>query len=219
MTYDNLPPGTYDLVVRKANLDCQLDLGQVIIEDQPGPAVSAEPNQLECAGISAPATATIIGGTAPLTIAWTGPNDFTSSVADIIMIDPGIYQVQVTDANGCTATDDVLLTHLAVEPGQIIEPIIACPSNDPEPILSLEQASSCNLVENHEFIDEFRAPWQLIETNTGRVEVTKDNSNVLSGEESLYIDVTQESSQIHQLRIHQLIGPFNFGETLSLIHI
>src|SRR5690606_31843785 len=45
---------------------------------------------------------TISGGTPPFTYTWTGPNSFTSSTEDPSGLEPGTYNVSVTDANGCT---------------------------------------------------------------------------------------------------------------------
>src|SRR5690606_9248095 len=47
---------------------------------------------------------TINGGSAPYTIAWTGPNGFASGNEDISGLRAGAYTVVVTDASGCTAT-------------------------------------------------------------------------------------------------------------------
>ena len=43
----------------------------------------------------------LTGGTAPFTISWTGPNNFTASTEDISSLKPGDYVLNVTDANGC----------------------------------------------------------------------------------------------------------------------
>ncbi len=47
---------------------------------------------------------TTTGGTAPYTHAWSGPGGFTANTADISGLAAGVYQVTVTDANGCTHT-------------------------------------------------------------------------------------------------------------------
>lgn len=47
-------------------------------------------------------------GSGPYSYAWTGPNNFVSSQQDISnLCAPGNYAVTVTDANGCTATEQV----------------------------------------------------------------------------------------------------------------
>jgi hypothetical protein len=43
----------------------------------------------------------ITGGTAPYSFQWSGPNGFTGSSEDISGLTSGVYNVTVTDANGC----------------------------------------------------------------------------------------------------------------------
>lgn len=63
-----------------------------------------------CAGTDdASVDLTIVGGTAPFTILWTDGLGFTSTDVDISDIGAGAYQVHVTDANGCTASELILL--------------------------------------------------------------------------------------------------------------
>lgn len=45
---------------------------------------------------------TMSGGTPPYSYAWTGPNGFNSTLEDISGLEAGIYNLTVTDANGCT---------------------------------------------------------------------------------------------------------------------
>ncbi|MBK8926344.1 MAG: S8 family serine peptidase [Crocinitomicaceae bacterium] len=44
------------------------------------------------------------GGSAPYSFAWTGPSGFTSSSEDISALAPGLYNVTITDNNGCQYT-------------------------------------------------------------------------------------------------------------------
>ncbi len=151
-----------------------------------------------------------------LTFSWSGPSNFTSSDASITMVEDGIYTVTVTDDNGCTATDDVTLRHLEVEPGQISEPIIACPSNNPEPIESLEPGSSCNLLDNHEFINDIGSDWFLHTENGGVATTSIDNSGQLSGDNSIFVDVTTTTPAINHIRLQQIITGLLAGETYEI---
>jgi gliding motility-associated-like protein len=45
----------------------------------------------------------VVGGTSPFTYAWTGPSGYTATSQDLLNVYTGIYNVTVTDANGCSA--------------------------------------------------------------------------------------------------------------------
>src|SRR5690606_27331020 len=47
---------------------------------------------------------TITGGAGPFAFAWTGPDGFTSTDADISALASGVYEVTVTSAAGCSIT-------------------------------------------------------------------------------------------------------------------
>lgn len=47
----------------------------------------------------------VTGGTPPYTYYWTGPDGFTSTNKDIFNLKDGLYQLVVTDANGCQQTE------------------------------------------------------------------------------------------------------------------
>jgi hypothetical protein len=51
----------------------------------------------------------VSGGSAPYELAWSGPNDFTSSEEALESLVAGTYTLVVTDANGCTETIDVTI--------------------------------------------------------------------------------------------------------------
>ncbi|MBK9193928.1 MAG: gliding motility-associated C-terminal domain-containing protein [Flavobacteriales bacterium] len=54
--------------------------------------------------------ASIVGGVAPYTIAWSGPNGFTAITEDITSLESGSYTITVTDAVGCTGNASITLT-------------------------------------------------------------------------------------------------------------
>lgn len=49
------------------------------------------------------------GGTLPYAYAWTGPGGFTASTSAIVATLAGNYQCTVTDANGCTSVQNVVV--------------------------------------------------------------------------------------------------------------
>ena len=79
------------------------------------PTVSAGvDNNTVCEGDDIGLSASPIGD-APFSYAWTGPNGFTSTnqnptQANLSAADAGTYSVTVTDGNGFTATDNVVIT-------------------------------------------------------------------------------------------------------------
>ena len=103
-----------------------LDAGgvTVYVEDENGCAVTAsatvtEPNALNVTGTivndsgagDGSVNITVTGGTTPYTYDWTGPDGFSSDLADPSGLAGGSYTVLVTDANGCSIewTTEVLV--------------------------------------------------------------------------------------------------------------
>lgn len=110
----NLIAGTYSLVATDDN-GCQL--AHVITLDAPPTlitsAIVADHHGfgISCAGANDGSIAgSASGGTAPFTFAWTGPDGFSSSLDIINGLAPGSYQVEITDANGCTASANATVT-------------------------------------------------------------------------------------------------------------
>jgi len=108
-----LCPGDYNVEVSDAN-GCSVVVG---------PYTISEPTAISIDGLAANSidedaggnTAyTVSGGTAPYTYDWTGPNGFSSTGADLPALtqasNVGAYQLTVTDANGCTATQTITIT-------------------------------------------------------------------------------------------------------------
>ncbi len=78
-------------------------------------SASITPSNTVCAGTAITISATGIGGGAPYTYAWTGPNGFTSTsasnpIASAALINAGLYSVTVTDNCGATSVSTVTLT-------------------------------------------------------------------------------------------------------------
>jgi hypothetical protein len=57
----------------------------------------------------------IIGGTAPYTTSWTGPNGFTAQTIQLTGLASGVYTAVVTDANGCVAITSVFILPVGSE--------------------------------------------------------------------------------------------------------
>ncbi|SFT62245.1 HYR domain-containing protein, partial [Lishizhenia tianjinensis] len=70
---------------------------------------------------------TTTGGILPYGYSWTGPNGFTSNQEDVSSLDIGLYEVEITDGNGCTL--GTKLQSFINEPDSVIIEtiIIDCP--------------------------------------------------------------------------------------------
>ncbi len=96
--------GNYIVTVTDA-LGCSSPIN-VVINETNVLSVTASANNLTCFGQNdGSATATPTGGTAPYTYLWS--NSLTTST--IVGLSTGNYSVTVTDANGCSATDNVTI--------------------------------------------------------------------------------------------------------------
>jgi gliding motility-associated-like protein len=103
----NLFAGTYTLIVSDVN-GCSDTL--VFNLTQPEP--------LDITSVNAPSFCGLPNGTLDLIVnggsgffqySWTGPNGFTSATEDLFSIFGGEYIVEVTDTNGCTVTDTIIV--------------------------------------------------------------------------------------------------------------
>ena len=109
-----LEVGVYDLLVTDAH-GCTYTQ-HFTLSAPPALDATAGITTATCQGTPTGAIdATISGGVAPYSASWTGPNGFTANTADITALASGIYQLQIIDANGCSATRSFDVT----EPGLI----------------------------------------------------------------------------------------------------
>jgi hypothetical protein len=100
-------PGTYAVKVTDAN-GCSASDSVAIIEDKAAPSVEAGlPQVLTCAVPFVTQTASATGGVPPYTYAWSPSNVMSQSITATA---PDIYTVRVTGANGCTASDSVVIS-------------------------------------------------------------------------------------------------------------
>ncbi|MCB0641344.1 MAG: PKD domain-containing protein, partial [Phaeodactylibacter sp.] len=100
-----LEAGVYTVTVTDAN-GCS-GVASVTIEEPPLLMVNANGQDATCPGVDdGMAQAQVVGGTNPYTYSWS--NGMTTAL--ITGLEPGVYTVTVTDANGCTASDQVTIS-------------------------------------------------------------------------------------------------------------
>ncbi len=104
-----LSPNTYNLSVRDGN-GCQKDT-TFVVNEPPLLTVTTSSVKPHCGQSDGSVTATAGGGTPPYTYVWkdAGANTIGTS-ATVSGLSAGCYDVTVTDANGCTATQQECIT-------------------------------------------------------------------------------------------------------------
>jgi gliding motility-associated-like protein len=105
-----LLPGTYTLTITDAN-NCVVTNSFTVTQPLAPLTLSLTQQNINCyADSTGSINLTPAGGTSPYSYAWSGPNGYTASTQDIQNLPIGIYNVLVTDTNGCTATTQTTLT-------------------------------------------------------------------------------------------------------------
>jgi len=109
--------GTYTVKVSDAN-SCEKTTNQITLT-QPSAALAIAESitNITCNSQNNGAIdLTISGGTTGYSYAWTGPNSFSSTSADLTNLAPGAYSLTVTDANNCTVSKSFTVT----EPDELV---------------------------------------------------------------------------------------------------
>ncbi len=116
----DLEAGTYVYVLEDMN-GCTIDGSVELIEATPLD-LTLDVSEITCFGeADGGVSAVVSGGQPDYSFSWTGPNGFSSDQGDISGLEAGEYILEVTDENGCFATDSYIL----VEPSELIVDITA----------------------------------------------------------------------------------------------
>ena len=111
-----LTAGTYSVTITDANL-CNTVISSPVSEPALFTMVIDNVVQNKCFGSNnASISITLAGGTTPYLVSWTGPGGFTATTEDIQNLRAGVYTLNATDANGCTA---ITSTTTITQPSQI----------------------------------------------------------------------------------------------------
>ncbi len=110
---NGLCAGTYDVTITDST-GCTV-VKSVTLQNPPPLAAGLSSTDAYCDGLCiGTATASVTGGTPPLTYLWSDPNGQQTQQATQLC--PGTYQVFVTDDNGCTVTDSVTVNYSSYIP-------------------------------------------------------------------------------------------------------
>ncbi len=101
----SLVPGVYTVEVTDAN-GCVATASFTVAEPDVLALSFVVTDQLCANEDDGAINATVTGGTAPYTYAWSGPNGYSAATEDISGLATGFYVLTVTDNNGCTITSD-----------------------------------------------------------------------------------------------------------------
>jgi gliding motility-associated-like protein len=109
----NLPASTYTVTITDVS-GCYVII-QVTILEPPPLVITLSSADVSCNGLAdGQATANLSGGTAPFTFSWSTTPVQTGQTA--VSLTAGVYDVTVTDANGCNGVGSVTIT----EPGPLL---------------------------------------------------------------------------------------------------
>ena len=123
-TINNLGAGTYPIYVTDGN-GCTSSATAVVVQNGTF-SVNTFGNDNFCSNNGASISALAAGGgTPPYSFNWDTPNNDTT--ANVNNLSTGIYNVTVTDVNGCTSTSNVTVTSLNAGPSLSAAPInVSC---------------------------------------------------------------------------------------------
>ncbi len=109
--YSNLSEGTYDVWARWSGGECLVNIGVFTLTDQPGPDLEAGPNHKICEGESVTLFADASGNN--LNYRWSNGSrrarQKVTPIPDAYADQRFVYRVTVTDENGCTDRDRVVV--------------------------------------------------------------------------------------------------------------
>ena len=133
---DGLAPGDYTVVVTDVNGCTQsktIKVEQVNISI----ALNNIVTNTVCTANNGSIDLVVTGGTAPYTFTWTSVNGFTANTEDLSNLTPDIYNVIVTDANGCTSSATATVGQSDQNPRIVTNDIHLCsPANLTDPTVT-----------------------------------------------------------------------------------
>lgn len=132
-TINDLVAGAYVITVVDGN-GCTTDASILLTEPEELEVAiltsdAGSGYQVGCSGTDGSIDLTIAGGTPDHSISWTGPDGFGSQLQNLNALAPGVYTLQITDANGCALERTVTLTQGAPIEAEMVGTSITCPGD------------------------------------------------------------------------------------------
>ena len=126
----NLTPGWHNLLITDGH-GCTLADSSIIYQPDSLMVSLADTLPLSCHGDSdASILAGVTGGTIPFSIVWTNESgDTIQTGAYISGLDGGVYYLDVSDANGCSVSDSVIVTEPNPLSADMESFLTQCPSS------------------------------------------------------------------------------------------
>ncbi len=190
----DISTGTYEVVVVDDNL-CTASLPEVVVITEP--VASLEIINVQATNLSGYQTANgsisleVTGGTEPYTYSWINRNDvvYSSDIEDINDLSIGVYELLVTDANGCTES----LVQTITEPEELL--INIAPLTDAEGIQCYDEETVMPLTTNGRGgVGLYTYQW--FEENNLAVIISTESDSGLVGEGVYIVVVTDENGNL-----------------------
>ncbi|MBK9151772.1 MAG: carboxypeptidase regulatory-like domain-containing protein [Saprospiraceae bacterium] len=99
---------TYTVTVTASN-GCTATDAVIVTANKAKPTASISATGNNCITPNAQLFGSATGGTSPYTYVWSGPNGFTSTQQNPTITNNGTYTLTVTDTNGCTDTESIVI--------------------------------------------------------------------------------------------------------------
>ncbi len=98
-------PGTYVLTISNEDTGCVVSDTVIVREDFSEPTATLAAETLTCATTNT--TINLVTTNNIATYEWTGPNGYTTTAANPLVSEAGVYEVILTGTNGCTSEENI----------------------------------------------------------------------------------------------------------------
>lgn len=121
-------PGVYTLEITSPN-GCSSSLDATVVDNAQSPQANISVNKIDCAN---PEVTIVFNSEAIISsLSWTGPNNFSSEIAEPTVSEPGEYTLVVTGINGCSSTLNVTVgSNFDIPDASATGGVLSCEIND-----------------------------------------------------------------------------------------